>query len=104
MVKNNNCKGCGKELEWYRGRPKEWCAKCLYVDTLRRGREYYTKNRKLRLKKSNEYRIKNKEKVARLQRQRCKNYTPEQIEERKTYMKKYHAKRKQLNKHSTSKR
>ena len=103
MAKKYNCKGCGKELEWYRGRPKEWCAKCLYVDTLRRGREYYTKNKKSRLKKSNEYRIKNKEKVTRLQRQRYKNYTPEQIQERKAYMKKYHAKRKQLNKDKDSK-
>ena len=49
MAKNNNCKGCDKELEWYRGRPKEWCAKCLYVNTLRRGREYYQKNRKAKL-------------------------------------------------------
>lgn len=96
MAKNNNCKGCDKELECYRGRPKEWCAKCLYVDTLRRGREYYNKNRKLRLKKTNEYRIKNKENIKRKQRERYQKLTPEEKE-------KAYAKRKQLNKHNTSK-
>lgn len=102
MAKNNNCKGCGKELEWYRGRPKEWCAKCLYVDTLRRGKEYYNKNKQKRLDYSRKYSKENKEEIARKQRIR---YTlPEEREKRRVIMKRYYIKRKQLNKSKDSKR
>ena len=102
MAKNNNCKGCGKELEWYRGRPKEWCAKCLYVDTLRRGKEYYNKNKQKRLDYSRKYSKENREELARKQRIR---YTlPEEREKRRVIMKRYYIKRKQLNKSKDSKR
>lgn len=102
MAKNNNCKGCGKELERYRGRPKEWCAKCLYVDTLRRGKEYYNKNKQKRLDYSRKYSKENKEEIARKQRIR---YTlPEEREKRRVIMKRYYIKRKQLNKSKDSKR
>ncbi len=102
MAKNNNCKGCGKELEWYRGRPKEWCAKCLYADTLRRGKEYYNKNKQKRLDYSRKYSKENKEEIARKQRIR---YTlPEEREKRRVIMKRYYIKRKQLNKSKDSKR
>ena len=102
MAKNNNCKGCGKQLEWYRGRPKEWCAKCLYVDTLRRGKEYYNKNKQKRLDYSRKYSKENKEEIARKQRIR---YTlPEEREKRRVIMKRYYIKRKQLNKSKDSKR
>lgn len=102
MAKNNNCKGCGKELEWYRGRPKEWCAKCLYVDTLRRGKEYYNKNKQKRLDYRRKYSKENKEEIARKQRIR---YTlPEEREKRRVIMKRYYIKRKQLNKSKDSKR
>ncbi len=102
MAKNNNCKGCGKELEWYRGRPKEWCAKCLYVDTLRRGKEYYNKNKQKRLDYRRKYSKENKGEIARKQRIR---YTlPEEREKRRVIMKRYYIKRKQLNKSKDSKR
>ena len=102
MAKNNNCKGCGKELEWYRGRPKEWCAKCLYVDTLRRGKEYYNKNKQKRLDYSRKYSKENRAELARKQRIR---YTlPEEREKRRVIMKRYYIKRKQLNKSKDSKR
>lgn len=97
-----NCKGCGKELEWYRGRPKEWCAKCLYADSLRRGREYYSKNKKKRLDYNKKYIEENRAEIARKQRIRSK--TPEYKERRSEYMKKYYLKRKQLNKSKDSKR
>mgnify|MGYP005992856659 CR=1 FL=1 len=97
-----NCKGCGKELEWYRGRPKEWCAKCLYADSLRRGREYYSKNKKKRLDYNKKYNEENRAEIARKQRIRSK--TPEYKERRSEYMKKYYLKRKQLNKSKDSKR
>ena len=97
-----SCKGCGKELEWYRGRPKEWCEKCLYLDTLRRGREYYSKNKKKRLEYSSKYNKENRAELARKQRIRSK--TPEYKEWRSEYMKKYYLKRKQLNKSKDSKR
>ena len=102
MAKNNNCKGCGKELEWYRGRPKEWCAKCLYVDTLRRGKEYYSKNKKKRLDYAAKYNKKNRIELAHKQRIRSK--LPEEMERRNEYMKRYYIKRKQLNKSKDSKR
>ena len=97
-----SCKGCGKELEWYRGRPKEWCAKCLYADSLRRGREYYSKNKKKRLDYNKKYIEENRAEIARKQRIRSK--TPEYKERRSEYMKKYYLKRKQLNKSKDSKR
>ena len=102
MAKNNNCKGCGKELEWYRGRPKEWCAKCLYVDTLRRGKEYYNKNKQKRLDYSRKYSKENREELARKQRIRYTLF--EEREKRRVIMKRYYIKRKQLNKSKDSKR
>ena len=102
MAKNNNCKGCGKELDSFRGRPKEWCAKCLYVDTLRRGREYYSKNKKKRLDYNKKYNKENRAELARKQRIRSK--TPEYKERRSEYMKRYYIKRKQLNNDKNSKR
>jgi len=101
MVENNNCKGCGKELESYRGRPKEWCAKCLYVDTLRRGREYYNKNKKKRLDYCHKYNKENRIEIAR--KQRIKSKLPGEMERRREYMKRYYIKRKQLNKDKDSK-
>ena len=102
MAKNNNCKGCGKQLEWYRGRPKEWCAKCLYVDTLRRGKEYYNKNKQKRLDYSRKYSKENREELARKQRIRYTLF--EEREKRRVIMKRYYIKRKQLNKSKDSKR
>ena len=102
MAKNNNCKGCGKELEWYRGRPKEWCEKCLYLDILRRGREYYSKNKKKRLDYNRKYIQENRAEIRRKQRIRSK--LPEEKEKRRVIMKRYYLKRKQLNKSKDSKR
>ena len=49
------CKNCGKEIEWYRGRPKEYCSKCRIIATKIVKKEYYIKHREERLAYSNNY-------------------------------------------------
>lgn len=42
MINKYSCKGCGKELEWYRGRMKLYCSTQCRIDyTNKKRREYY---------------------------------------------------------------
>jgi len=43
------CKICNKEIEWYRGRPKEYCSKCRIIATKIIKKEYYIRHREERL-------------------------------------------------------
>lgn len=50
MAKEYNCKGCGKEVEWYRSRPKKWCSdKCKndYHNLQRRKNHIFVERQKI---------------------------------------------------------
>ena len=57
------CTICNKELEWYRGRPKKYCSKCLIIAQRKTALRNYYKNREIRLSYGKQYYKDNKEKV-----------------------------------------
>ena len=60
---NIKCKLCNKPLEWYRGRPKTYCPKCLLITQRKNGLKYYYKNREKKLAYSKTYRDNHKKEM-----------------------------------------
>jgi len=89
---NIKCKICNKPLEWYRGRPKEYCSKCLLLVQRKNGRKYYYKNREKKLAYRKIYADSHKEE----QRIYSKEYfkDPENLAKRRKYMKNYYRRKK----------
>lgn len=89
---NIRCKVCNKPLEWYRGRPKEYCSKCLLLIQRENGRKYYYENREKRLSYAKIYADSHKEE----HKTYCQEYfkNPEKRAKRKQYMKSYYRRKK----------
>jgi hypothetical protein len=85
---NIKCKVCNKPLEWYRGRPKEYCSKCLILVHRKSGREYYYKNKEKKLAYGRQYYKDNKDKAISYAIDYFKD--PVKKEERRLYMKNYY--------------
>ena len=92
---NIKCKLCNKPLEWYRGRPKTYCSKCLLIAQRKSGLKYYYKNREKKLAYSRTYADTHKEEKATYSKEYFKD--PEKKERRRLYMKSYY-KRKRASK------
>jgi len=90
------CKLCNKPLEWYRGRPKTYCPKCLLITQRKNGLKYYYKNREKKLAYSKTYRDNHKKEKATYSKEYFENH-PEKREQRRIYMKNYN-KRKRASK------
>ena len=93
---NVKCKVCNKPLEWYRGRPKEYCSKCLILVHRKNNLKYYYKNKEKKLAYGKIYRDNNKEEISAYSKEYFKD--PVKREERKIYMRNYHLKRKRNSK------
>ena len=93
---NVKCKVCNKPLEWYRGRPKEYCSKCLLISQRKSGLKSYYKNREKKLAYGRQYYKDNKDKAISYAIDYFKD--PVKREERKIYMRNYHLKRKRNSK------
>tara|TARA_B110000438_G_C15351055_1_gene452138 strand:+ start:249 stop:551 length:303 start_codon:yes stop_codon:yes gene_type:complete len=89
------CKLCNKPLEWYRGRPKTYCSKCLLIAQNKNSLKYYYKNREKKLAYGRKYADTHKEEKAIYSKEYFKD--PVKKEERRIYMKNYN-KRKRASK------
>jgi len=89
------CKLCNKPLEWYRGRPKTYCSKCLLIAQNKNSLKYYYKNREKKLAYGRKYADTHKEEKAIYSKEYFKD--PVRREERRIYMKNYN-KRKRASK------
>ena len=89
------CKLCNKPLEWYRGRPKTYCSKCLLIAQSKNSLKYYYKNREKKLAYGRKYADTHKEEKAIYSKEYFKD--PVRREERRIYMKNYN-KRKRASK------
>jgi hypothetical protein len=89
------CKLCNKPLEWYRGRPKTYCSKCLLIAQSKNSLKYYYKNREKKLAYGRKYANTHKEEKVIYSKEYFKD--PVRREERRIYMKNYN-KRKRASK------
>lgn len=89
------CKLCNKPLEWYRGRPKTYCSKCLLIAQSKNSLKYYYKNREKKLAYGRKYADTHKEEKAIYSKEYFKD--PVKREERRIYMNNYN-KRKRASK------